>query len=83
MFCQSCVCAYGFFVGYSMSNKKSIEIPEQIKHPHRYIKEKNKSKKAQKAIQEELDYLNDILYNIENYNGTGIGQRIVKRGEKV
>lgn len=80
MFCQLYVCAYGFFIGCNMRDK-SIKIPESIKHPQRYIKNKRKNKKEQKVIKNELNYLNDVIYNIENYNGTSIGQRAVKRGE--
>lgn len=83
MFYQLYVCAYGFFIGCNMEDKRVMEIPEQIKHPHRYIKNKRRNKKEQKIIQDELNYFNDVLYNIENYNGTGIGQRSIKRGEKV
>lgn len=71
----------GFFVGYSIKNNKPFEVPEPIKHPHKYIKAKIKDKQIAKEVQEEIDYLNDVLYNIENYDGTGQGQRTVKRGE--
>ncbi len=74
-----CMCI-GFFVGYHMRNK-TIEIPEPVKHPHQYIKKKRKDKKEQKEVQEEINYLNDVLYNIETYDGTGIGQRTIRRGE--
>lgn len=75
-----CLCI-GFFIGYNMKANQSIKIPEQIKHPNKYIKKKMQDKKEQKEVQEEINYLNDVLYNIENYDGTGIGQRTVRRGE--
>lgn len=74
-----CLCI-GFFVGYNLKNDKHFEIPETIKHPHKYIKQKMKNKQETKQVQDEIEYLNDVLFNIENYDGTGQGQRIVKRG---
>lgn len=75
-----CLCI-GFFVGYNIKKDKRFEMPEQIKHPHKYIKAKIRDKRVEKQVQEEIDYLNDVLYNIENYDGTGEGQRIIKRSE--
>ena len=74
-----CLCI-GFFCGFKINNNKSIEIPEKIKHPHKYFKAKRKEEAEAKEIMEEIDYLNDVLYNIESYDGTGRGQRSVKRG---
>lgn len=74
-----CLCI-GFFCGLKMKDNKSIEIPEPIKHPHKYFKAKRKEKQEAKEIKEEIDYLNDVLYNIENYDGTGRGQKTIKRG---
>lgn len=74
-----CLCI-GFFVGYKLNTNKTIEVPEVIKHPKKYIKKKIEEKQEIKRVQEEIDYLNDVLYNIENYDGTGNGQKPIKRG---
>lgn len=75
-----CLCV-GFFVGYKLNTNKTIELPEIIKHPKKYIKRKIKENQEIKKAQEEIDYLNDVLYNIENYDGTGKGLKKVRRGE--
>lgn len=75
-----CLCV-GFFAGYKLNpNSKAIEVPEVIKHPKKYIKKKIEEKQEAKRVKEEIDYLNDVLYNIENYDGTGRGQKTIKRG---
>jgi len=74
-----CLCI-GFFVGYKIQKKEKITLPEVIKHPHNYIKTKIIDNKNQKKAKEELDYLNSVLYNIENYDGTGKKQKTIKRG---
>ena len=51
---------------------------EQIKTPIRYIKEKHKQKEAEKRIEEEKNYLDIMLENINNYDGTSKGQKDFK-----
>lgn len=70
----------GFFVGYNFRNNKSFEMPEALKHPRKYVKTKIKTRQDMKQIREETDYLNSVLYNIEQYDGTGEGQITIKRG---
>lgn len=72
-----CLCV-GFYFG-KKDKGKEIEIPEKIKHPCKHIKGKIKAKKETKQIQEQLNYLNDVLYNIENYDGTGKGQKTIEK----
>lgn len=72
-----CLCV-GYYFGKN-NNGKEIEMLETIKHPYKHLKGKMKVRKESKQIQEELDYLNNVLYNIENYDGTGKGQKTIEK----
>lgn len=74
VFCAGCI------VG-SARLKDVKELQKSVLHPHRYIKRKMAEKKEEKAVEERIQYFNDVLFNIENYDGTGLGQRRVNRGE--
>ncbi len=78
-----CLCI-GFCAGYVVGGTKLEELKElqrSVLHPHRYIKKKMKEKREEKMIAEKIEYFNDVLFNIENYDGSGLGQRYVKRGD--
>ena len=64
----------GAFVGQRVSNGKDIEIPSI--NPVKALEEREDRKKA-RAEQERMEI---IMQNIENYDGTGIGQKEVPRG---
>lgn len=77
--CIACLCI-GFFVGYktaSGSTVNKVSIPNPIKT----VKEKIEDKKEQQEIQEQLEELNKIYGNLENYDGSNKGQKELKNIE--
>ena len=78
--CILCLCI-GFFVGQKYSKKEKIidgiKIPNYIQN----VKESIEEKKNEKEIQEQLDEINRIAENIENYNGTSENQKELKNIE--
>ncbi|MCI8654261.1 MAG: hypothetical protein HFJ48_00045 [Clostridia bacterium] len=74
--CIICLCI-GFFTGYKLQSgikTDKISIPNPIKT----VKEKMDNKKEKEKINEQLEELNKIYQNIENYNGSSEGQEEVK-----
>lgn len=78
--CIACLCI-GFFVGYKIASLNKITGKVSIPHPIKTVKEKIENKKEQEAIQEQLDELNRIYENIENYDGSNKGQKELKNIE--
>jgi hypothetical protein len=77
--CIACLCV-GFFVGYktaSGNTLSNVSIPNPIKT----VKEKIEDKKEQQEIQEQLEELNIIYGNLENYDGSNKGQKELKNIE--
>ena len=66
---------FGAKVGQSVAKEREIEIPT-LKTPMKAIKEYQDSKEAKK----ELERIETILSNIENYDGTSNYQKDVPRG---
>jgi hypothetical protein len=64
----------GAKVGQTVSKGEPITLPEV--NPMKAIQEK----RERKAAEAEADKLQTILENIENYDGTGSGQKDVPRG---
>ena len=70
--CILCLCI-GFYFGFRIGKEK--EIPKvKIKAPSQIIKEH----KANKEEEKEMNRLNTILNNIDNYNGTSDYQQEVE-----
>ena len=74
--CIICLCI-GFYTGYKLPNEKKKK-ETHIQNPINTIKEKMQNKKENKKINEQLEELNKIYQNIENYNGSSEGQEEVK-----
>lgn len=66
--CIACLCV-GFFCGYRINSSKPIQ------NPITSIKEKMETKKVEEANKEQIEELNKILDNINNYDGTPQGQK--------
>lgn len=69
----------GFFCGWKLAEKK--ELPEV--NPVKIIEKAKAHKEAvkkEKKQQEKLNQLNDILDNINRYDGTGSSQKPIKKG---
>lgn len=65
-----------FFVGAKVGQKvvKGEDIKTPVLNPMKAIREAQDKKEAQR----EQDRLSTIMQNIENYDGTGAGQKEVK-----
>jgi uncharacterized protein YneF (UPF0154 family) len=74
--CIICLCV-GFFVGYKLQKKQTTK-ETAIPNPIKTVKEKMQNKKEKEKINEQLEELNKIYQNIENYNGSSEGQEEVK-----
>ena len=65
-----------FFVGAKIGNTvakgESIETPSPIKAVHEYKEHREQSKRQRK--------IDTILENIDNYDGTEVGQKDIPRG---
>lgn len=66
---------FGAKVGQSVAKGKDIETPT-LKTPMKAMKEYQDNKEAKK----ELERIETIMANIENYDGTGNYQKDVPRG---
>ena len=76
--CIICMCI-GFFVGYKIGKGEKVQV--SIPNPVKTVKEKIEDRKVQEQIQEQLEELNRICENIENYNGSNEGQKELKNIE--
>lgn len=65
--------AVGARVGQKTAKGEEVKIPTL--NPVKAVQESREAREAQK----EQDYYETILQNIENYDGTGMGQKDVKR----
>lgn len=69
----------GFFCGWKLAERKKlpeinpVKIIEKAKE-HKEIVQKEKKQK------EKINQLNDILENINRYDGTGASQKPIKKG---
>ncbi len=78
--CIACLCV-GFFVGYKTANGNRTANKVSIPNPIKTVKEKIEDKKEQQEIQEQLEELNKIYGNLENYDGSNKGQKELKNIE--
>lgn len=79
-----CLCT-GFYFGYKIADKKElpetnpIKVAEKVqKNVYEYKNSKEDIKKD-KHNKEKLNQLNDILRNIDAYDGTGSNQKPIKK----
>ena len=74
---QNLICVIiGLKIGLALNKGESFTLPNPIKE---YAENQTK-KQAKKEAKAELDKIETILKNIENYDGTGFGQMDVPRG---
>lgn len=64
-----------FFVGAKIYKQEEINIPNPIKR----ITEFNDSRKNRKELKKEEEKYKIINENIDNYNGTSMGQKDIPR----
>lgn len=76
--CILCLCI-GFFVGYKMPKYEQTKL--KIPNPIKEIKNKIEDKKEQEKLQEQIDEINLIYENLENYDGTAESQKELKNVE--
>ena len=76
IYALACValCLSAFFMGLSTGLKVRDNKPIEIKTPSAIVKERKKAAKEKK----ETDRVNAILANIEAYDGTEKGQKVIK-----
>lgn len=68
-----------FIVGLHYGSKVKKGEVIQITNPQKNIRSRKEQKSFEMKQQKESEYLDDILYNIDIYDGTGNGQKdIVK-----
>lgn len=60
----------GIYLGQKLSKNESVEI-----NPIRIVDEYKDERKAKREIQEQQSKFDIMLENIDNYDGTGIGQK--------
>lgn len=79
-----CLCT-GFYFGYKIADQKElpetnpIKVAEKVQNDvHEYKKNKENIKKDNQN-KEKLNQLNDILTNINAYDGTGSNQKPIKK----
>jgi hypothetical protein len=67
---------FGVWIGQKTSKGEVVEVknPLEVVNPVKLYRDSQEKRVAQK----EQDKLNTILDNIENYNGTSIGQKDVR-----
>ena len=65
----------GLSYGTKIKNNEKIELP----NPVRYIKDKNIQKQLDESQAKKQAITEVNLYNIENYDGTGLGQKEIPR----
>jgi hypothetical protein len=68
----------GAKVGQSVSRGEEIKMPSV--NPIKAEAERAYRKEAERETKRDAERLNTILRNIENYDGTGVGQEDVPRG---
>lgn len=74
--CMFSLCL-GFYFGFKIAKK------EQIKTPIEVVKRKIEEKKEQEVYDEQIETFNNILHNINNYDGTSKNQKEIKNNAKL
>ncbi len=78
--CIACLCI-GFFAGRKTVTDSKFLNSTKITNPIKQVKEKIEDTKYNKELQEQLEELNKIAQNIENYDGTSENQKELKNIE--
>ncbi len=74
--CMFSLCL-GLYFGFKIAKK------EQIKTPIEMVKRKIEEKKEQEIYDEQIETFNNILHNINNYDGTSKNQKEIKNNAKL
>lgn len=64
----------GVYMGQKLNRNEKIEV-----NPIKVVEEHIEDRKIKKEIKEETSKLEIMLDNIDNYDGTGIGQKDIPR----
>ena len=73
---QNTICiVIGIKIGLALSKGERVELPNPVKA----YKEHKANMEAQKEAEKELDKISTIMQNVENFDGTGFGQKEVPR----
>ena len=64
----------GVYIGQKLSNKEKIKI-----NPVEIIQDAKETHQLKKEITKENEKIDTELYNIENYDGTGLGQKEIPK----
>lgn len=72
------LCLSAFFIGLITGQKVRDGRPIEIKTPVAMAKESAKERKLRKKEKAEADRINAILANIETFDGTGKGQKVIR-----
>ena len=78
LFSVLCLCI-GFYFGYKLGDTKELPDVNPIKVANKVTTEVSNIKKK-KERSKELNELNQILKNIDRFDGTGQGQIPIKKG---
>lgn len=78
--CIVCLCM-GFFVGRKTASDNQTINKIAIPNPVKTIKNKIEDKKYNEELQAQLEELNKIAENIDNYDGTSENQKELKNIE--
>jgi hypothetical protein len=65
----------GIKIGLALSKGERVELPNPVKA----YKEHKANMEAQKEAEKEPDKISTIMQNVENFDGTGFGQKEVPR----
>jgi biotin-(acetyl-CoA carboxylase) ligase len=73
---QNTICiVIGIKIGLALRKGERVELPNPVKA----YKEHKANMEAQKEAEKELDKISTIMQNVENFDGTGFGQKEVPR----
>ena len=72
-----CLCI-GFYFGWNLANKKELPEINPIKVTEKVHSEVVNLRKK-KEQENKINTLNDIMNNINNYDGTGLNQKPIKK----
>lgn len=73
--CMSSLCL-GFYFGFKIARQEPINSPVEV------VKKKIEEKKEQEIYDEQIETFNNILHNINNYDGTSKNQKEIKSNAK-
>ena len=72
-----------FYLGYKIGSKEEIKTPiEKVKEIKQEHKENKENKKEIEKENKRNEIIDIMLENIDNYNGTGLGQKDIPYEEE-